>query len=342
MENNYYLCLNENNYVKFDAVSSITNVFFDDNRQQIFIVKSASVCVKTLNSNNSFNFQFDNSINSIIAIKFSKDNQTLAIQRNENSLELIGFKNNQIVPNSSIHYEMKKTIIYGIIFTEINELIVITADSVEIFQINMTKRSMKSLKSLPTASNWFCYNRTNFLLLSSNNGMVLTPILFNKPGNLTKLHPIQLEDGSVTERDVTTGMIYDTPAILILRTPKNRSNLLEVFVYLQDGPIFKKTHILKLGFSGRVAISIIDSLIIIHHQTSKVSLIFDIALDGDVDQQSKIMTHSAIVSGKSIKPFSIKLPSVSLKESSFDFELYSPNWIIFQEIIIDVKNGFLV
>jgi hypothetical protein len=175
------------------------------------------------------------------------------------------------------------------------------------------------------------------LLLSSNNGNLLTPILI-KQGSLTKLMPIQMEEGSVSERDVTTGMIYDKPAILILRTSTNRT--LEISVYLLEGPVFKKNHILKLGFTGRVAISIIDSLIIIHHQTNKVSLIFDIALDGDHDPQ-KIMTHSSVVAGKSIKPFSIKLPSVSLKESTMNFELYSVNWVIFHDIIIDVKNGFL-
>jgi hypothetical protein len=335
MENNFYLCLAENNYLKFDAVNSITNVFFDDYRQQIFIVKSASICVKSAREN-SFNFQLDN-FNNIIAIKFSEGNNTLAVQRNENSLELITFKNNQIVPNTSIHYELKKTIIYGFIWTEANELIVISSENVEIFQVNPAKKSMKSLKALPASSNWFCYNRSNFLLLSSNNGNLLTPILI-KQGSLTKLMPIQMEEGSVSERDVTTGMIYDKPAILILRTSTNRT--LEISVYLLEGPVFKKNHILKLGFTGRVAISIIDSLIIIHHQTNKVSLIFDIALDGDHDPQ-KIMTHSSVVAGKSIKPFSIKLPSVSLKESTMNFELYSVNWVIFHDIIIDVKNGFL-
>jgi hypothetical protein len=92
--------------------------------------------------------------------------------------------------------------------------------------------------------------------------------------------------------------------------------------------------------SGRVAISIIDSLVIVHHQSDKKSIVFDIALQGD--QQDKLVTHSALVGGKSIKPFSIKIPSVSLKESTVNFELYSVNWVIFQDIIIDVKNGFLV
>lgn len=199
---------------------------------------------------------------------------------------------------------------------------------------------MKSQKSLSVSSNWFSYNRSNIILLSSNNGLLLTPILVKKE-SLTKLAPIQMEDGqSICERDVITGTLYDKAAILILKTTRNRT--LEIFVYLLTGPSFKKMHVLKLGFSGRVAVSIIDSIIIIHHQTSKVSLLFDIALNGEVDTVDKsVMIHSPLLAGKSIKPFSIKIPSVSLKENSMNFEMYSVNWIIFGDVIIDVKLGYL-
>lgn len=209
----------------------------------------------------------------------------------------------------------------------------------ELFQINIAKRQMKSQKSLAASSNWFCH-KGNIILLSSNNGLLLTPILI-KQGSLTKLAAIQMDDAqSVSEREVVTGQLYDKPAILILKTARNRT--LEIFVYLLDGPLFKKLHVLKLGFSGRVAISIIDSIIIVHHQTSKVSLLFDIALNGEVDTFDKsVMIHSPLIAGKSIKPFSIKLPSVSLKENSLNFDMYSVNWIIFGDIIIDVKLGYL-
>lgn len=230
---------------------------------------------------------------------------------------------------------------YGFIWSEFNELIIVTADSVEVFQINMSKKQMKSVKSISISSNFFCYSRSNFLTLSSNNGLLLTPILI-KQGNFTKLAPIQIDDGqSVTERDIiTTGNLYDKPAILLLKTTRNRT--LEIFVYLMEGPTFKKTHVLKLALNGRVAVSIIDSIIIVHHQTSKVSLLFDIALSDETDPNDKTVTiHTPLVPAKPIKPFSVKLPSVSLKDSSMNFELYSVNWVIFCDIIIDVKLGYL-
>lgn len=338
MEDNFYLYLSENNYLKFDPVSQITNVFFDDSKKQIFIVKSAAVSVKSLEDNQSFSFLIESS--PLIAIKFNIDNSILAIQRTENALELHSVKNNAIVPNSKIQYETKKSIIYGIFWTQANEFVVVSADSVEIFLINSAKKSIKSLKSVSISSSWFAWNRLNFAIVSSN-GLLLTPILLQKPGQLTKLASIQSEDGQqVTERDVNTGVLYGTPAILILRTTR-QNRALEIWVYLLDGPVFKKSHVLKLGFSGRVAISIIDSMIIVHHQTSKISLLFDIAINGEPDA-SNVLVHTPLVPGKSIKPFTIKMPSVSLKENSMNVELYSANWVIFQpDIIIDVKLGYL-
>lgn len=35
--------------------------------------------------------------------------------------------------------------------------------------------------------------------------------------------------------------------------------------------MIKKSHILKLDVSGRFAINVVDNLIIVHHQASKVS-----------------------------------------------------------------------
>lgn len=342
MEDNYYLCLLEKNYVKFDPVSQITNVFFDDTKNQIFIVKSVSVSVKSIglaDQIESLSFSIDSA--PIIAIKFNSDNSVLAIQRTETSLELAPFINNQLLPTSKIFYETKKTILYGFFWTQPNELVIVSADHVEVFQINTSKRSMKSLKSINVSSNWFVWNRSNLAVLTSNNGMVMTPLILQKSGSMTKLASIQIEDEpGVTERDVNTGILYGNPAILLLRTSKSRS--LEIWVYLLDGPSFRKSHILKLGFSGRVAISIIDSLIIVHHQTLKISLVFDIGIASECDPHNKsVMIHSPIVPGKSIRPFTIKMPSV-LKESALNVELYSANWVIFQpDIIIDVKLGYL-
>lgn len=126
---------------------------------------------------------------------------------------------------------------------------------------------------------------------------------------------------NVQERDVTLAYLYNTACIFILRQTPNR--LIEVVIYMLNGPGLapKKSHILRLGHSGRFAMSVIDDLIIVHHQASASSMLFDIGLTGEEDPISKVICHGPITPGRSLKPFSLKLPSISLDGQSMKCEL---------------------
>lgn len=69
------------------------------------------------------------------------------------------------------------------------------------------------------------------------------------------------------ERDVTLATLYDTPAVLILRHQSGPQTA-EVHIHTLNGsgqaPV--KSHVLRLGLSGRFAINIVDDLILVHHQ----------------------------------------------------------------------------
>lgn len=69
------------------------------------------------------------------------------------------------------------------------------------------------------------------------------------------------------ERDVTLATLYDTPAVLILRHQSGPQTA-EVHIHTHNGsgqaPV--KSHVLKLGLSGRFAINIVDDLVLVHHQ----------------------------------------------------------------------------
>lgn len=81
--------------------------------------------VKSSDDSQSFSFLMENA--PLIAIKFNSNNSALAIQRTENSLEIHAFSNNQLLANQVIHYESKKTILYGFFWTLCNELVVVGA-----------------------------------------------------------------------------------------------------------------------------------------------------------------------------------------------------------------------
>lgn len=137
--------------------------------------------------------------------------------------------------------------------------------------------------------------------------------------------------------------MYGTSCIFILRQTPQR--LVEVVVYMLNGPGLapRKSYILKLGHQGRFAMSVVDDLVIVHHQASKTSLIFDVMLPGERDSVTGIISHGPLTTGKPIKPFVLRLPSLSYDTSNtMECELYSPTWVLFQpNVVIDAKLGCL-
>lgn len=334
----YYLELSPDP-VRFDAVSQLTNVFFDDAKQQVsglvyrtssiggkanvkllfpqvFAVRSGGatgIVVKSANDAQSISFCMEDR-GTIRSIKFAPDNQILAVQRNETAVEFVPFNasNQPVVADMLIH--QGKNTIYGFVWVHDRQVALISNAGVEIFQLNLEKRTLKSVKSLNSSVSWFSFCPTsNFALLSSNNGSILTPVLL-KPSTITKLPRLELGTGQTCSgRDVTLAQLYGTNAIMILRQLQNRQ--FEVVIYLLNGPGLapRKSHILRLGQNGRFAMNIVDDVVVVHHQATATSMLFDIALGGgEIDANSGAVIHQPIIPAKAIKPFALEVPSISL------------------------------
>ncbi|VDN00229.1 unnamed protein product, partial [Onchocerca ochengi] len=93
----------------------------------------------------------------------------------------------------------------------------------------------------------------------------------------------------------------------------------------------KLAHILCLDMVGAFALHGFDNLIIVHHQSSKTSLVFDIGLE-EVPKGGCI-SHPLFKTSLSC--------SDSLKAKvSYEFKLYSPSWVMFQpNFITDASIG---
>lgn len=259
----------------------------------------------------------------IKSIKFSPDNEILAVQRHEHQVEFIHFKDTQQTNRNRgdlFRYHTKTSTIHGFVWVSKRECAVITNSSIELLTINPEKKQIKSLKSLTIGIKWFAwYSEGNMALVSTTDANSLFPVLINQKV-ITKLPKLDLGTSTeVLERDVTLGQIYGTLAILILQQTSNR--LVEIVVYLLNGAGLapRKSHVIRLGSIGKFAINIIDNLVIVHHQTTQTSMLFDISLSKEV--VNDITYHNAIIPGRSIKPFALKLPSLSLDERSVNCEL---------------------
>lgn len=354
-EKGYFLELTSDP-IRFEPVSKIANVFFDDANQQVFVVRSGGatgVVVKGPDDSRSTDFSMEDK-GDVISIKFSPDLRVLAIQRSQKSVEFVNFSGTLDSVEYSQSCKGKATKILGFAWTCSNEIVFVTDHGIELYQVSCEKRTLRSLKTYSLQVNWFVYQPGTCLLILSSGplGNILHPFQF-KPGMATRLAKFEVDLPIIPkpprvcllERDVTTAVLYGKCTIVVLRHQARTSiggGGAEIVIYTlqKEGPP-RKTDILKLDTSGRFAVNIVDSLVIVHHQASKRSMLFDIGLPGRSD--GFVTHHRPVVPTSPIRPVKLKVPIVpnnSLEEVSY--ELYSPNWAVFQpNIVIDAKIGCL-
>lgn len=334
---------------QFDPASSVTRVFFDHASEQLFSIRSGGVTgvvVKGPTEETTTSFTMDDK-GEIVSVKFSPDQSIMAIQRSPNSVE---FMNNPSDPSveSKLEYSQackaKSARLIGFAWTGYgNDIVFVTEQSVELYEVQPLKKSLRYIKLYTMAVNWFLYQpKTSYLLISSGVlGNVLHPIFITGPGMCTRHSKFEVDLPVVPkppklclmERDVSMCRIYGKSRVVVLRhkgSPSGTqvSGAAEIVIYTFDGATPpRKTNILKLDVSGRFAINLIDNLIIVHHQSSKTSQIFDIGINGSTE--GNIMYHPPIAAPAEIF-------------CSSDHRLYSPNWVVFYpNVIIDAKMGLL-
>lgn len=296
-----------------------------------------------------------------MSIKFSTDRKILAIQRSQKSVEFINFQDD--LTTDQLEYSQtcksRSAQIKGFVWTNTNEIAFVTDHGIEFYQVNSEKRTLKNLKSLTVSVTWYIWlTRSDggiLLVASGQQGNSLLPLFFT-PGIMTRLPKFEVDLPAVPkqqkqtllERDVTMAIIYGDLYIVVLRhQPRPGAAGAEIVLYQippQKETPARKTNVLKLEMSGRFAINIVDSLVIVHHQASKTSVIFDIHLDGESD--GFVTHHYPVVSPLPIKPFRLLLPTLNIQSGQekmeYTCELYSANWIVFQpNVVIDAKLGCL-
>uniref|UniRef100_A0A8D3AIW4 Mic1 domain-containing protein n=1 Tax=Scophthalmus maximus TaxID=52904 RepID=A0A8D3AIW4_SCOMX len=306
MGGEHYLELCENP-VQFENASSVNNVFFDEANKQVFAVRSGGatgVVVKGPDDKSSVAFRMDDK-GEVKCIKFSIGNKILAVQRTSKS----------------------------VVFPD--------------------KRSAKLLKSQSINVNWYQYcPETSVILLSTTvQGNVLQPFAFRN-GTMSKMSKFEIElpvvpkpaKLSLSERDIAMATIYGQLYVMYLKHHSRTANSPSAEVVLYHLPregACKKGHVLKLNTTGKFALNIVDNLVVVHHQSSQTSLIFDIKLK---EPECAVNTHQPVLPGRSIHPYRIPLsgPAVVASQPPVPCQLYSSSWSVFQpDIIISASEGFL-
>ncbi|XP_021069840.1 regulator of MON1-CCZ1 complex [Mus pahari] len=351
----YYLELCERP-VQFEKANPVNCVFFDEANKQVFAVRSGGatgVVVKGPDDRNPISFRMDDR-GEVKCIKFSLENKILAVQRTSKTVDFCNF----IPDNSQLEYtqecKTKNANILGFCWTSSTEIVFITDQGIEFYQVLPEKRSLKLLKSHNINVNWYMYCPESAVILLSTTVLenVLQPFHF-RAGTMSKLPKFEIElpaapkstKLSLSERDIAMATIYGQLYILFLRHHSRTSNSTGAEVVLYHLPregACKKMHILKLNRTGKFALNVVDNLVVVHHQDTETSVIFDIRLRGEFD--GTVTFHHPVLPARSIQPYQIPLagPAAVTSQSPVPCKLYSSSWIVFQpDIIISASQGYL-
>ncbi|XP_062488818.1 regulator of MON1-CCZ1 complex isoform X3 [Pezoporus occidentalis] len=342
--------------VHFEKANPVNCVFFDEANKQVFAVRSGGatgVVVKGLEDRNPISFRMEDK-GEVKCIKFSLGNKILAVQRTLKSVDFLNF-----IPDSpQLEYtqecKTKNANILGFCWTSSTEIVFITDQGIEFYQVLPEKRSLKLLKNQSINVNWYMYCPESSVILLSTTvlGNVLQPFYF-KSGTVSKLSKFEIElpaapkssKLSLSERDIAMATIYGQLYVLYLRHHSRTSNSTGAEVVLYHLPregSCKKTHILKLNRTGKFALNVVDNLVVVHHQDTETSVIFDIKLKGEFDGSTTI--HQFVLPPRSIQPYQIPVagPASVTSQSPVPCKLYSSSWIVFQpDIIISASEGYL-
>ncbi|XP_018422251.1 PREDICTED: uncharacterized protein C18orf8 homolog isoform X3 [Nanorana parkeri] len=197
----------------------------------------------------------------------------------------------------------------------------------------------------------YCPESSVILLSTASLCNVLQPFHF-KSGTMSKMAKFEIElpvsnikPAKISERDIAMATIYGQLYVLFLRHHAKASSSpgAEVVLYhLPREGQCKKMHILKLNRTGKFALNVVDNLVVVHHQDTETSVIFDIRLRGEYD--GALILHQPVLPARSIHPFHIPMtgPSAVAGQLPVLCKLYSSSWIVFQpDIIISASEGYL-
>ena len=334
--NRHYLELSQV-AITFEPIDQVESAFFDQSNFQMFCVQHGytDVKVKGLLPEDNFKITIP-SRGPVSTIKFSGGKpRILSIQRRKVSVEFVNiFSENSMersLPNKP------GADIIGFYWLFKNQFVVlISTGGVEVYSCSPQKMAFKLVKSYNIAVSWAVFSPEDLLLLVCAKGSnMLHPFVFREgaPNAIVRLSKFEVEVSpasasptaslrdqgrsataasgtTVMERDVVIMRLYDQHYVGVIRHTLLPGQGAEVLLYLvnEDGSQpARLAHILMMDISGRFTLSVVDDLVIVHHQAWKTSLLFDIMFDGQDPSSGPIKRHQAVLAPLAIAPAKLQV-----------------------------------
>lgn len=350
--------------VNFDPLDEVESAFFDQCNFQMFCVQHGftDVRVKGLKEEDSFKITIP-ARGPVSTIKFSPGSpRILSVQRRKTSVEFVNIFADNSVESSLPLKNNNNSEIVGFYWVFKNEfVVVVSTSSVELYQCNPYRMTFKLVKSFNINISWAIFSHEHLILVVCARGHAsLHPFLF-KDGTTSLMSrlpkfdvdlPSSRESRPVLmEREVMVVSLYRTLYVAVMRNAPQATQGAEVLLYTlhNDSPA-KLAHVLNIDMTGRFTLSVVDNLVVAHHQGWKTSLLFDISYECETVSGSK--QHQPMLAPLSLAPARMEVrkkrgPGVDKSVSNSItkeqiVELYSPKWVFFPpNIIVDAQHGVM-
>ena len=356
--------------VTFDPLEEVESAFFDQSNFQMFCVQHGftDVRVKGLAEEDSFKITIP-ARGPVSTIKFSPGSpRILSIQRRKTSVEFVNIFSEQSTERSLPLKNASNSDVLGFYWVFKNEyLVLVTTAAVELYQCNPYRMTFKMVRSFNINISWAIFSHEDLVLVVCSRGHSpsLHPFAFREGSSsiITRLHKFDVElppsretRPVLMEREVMIMKLYGVIYVAVMRNSAQAGQGAEVFLYqLMTETPAKLSHCLSIDMSGRFTLSVVDNLVVAHHQGMKTSLLFDISYDGEPQATTGARKHLPMLAPLSIAPTKMaarkrrsggggerSLTPQSLTPKELVPELYSPKWVFFPpNIVVDAQHGVM-
>ncbi|CAD6192909.1 unnamed protein product [Caenorhabditis auriculariae] len=270
-------------------------------------------------------------------VKFSPNGMFCAMQRTSNAADIIFLEKveNQLCVEMSISTKSKEPIL-AVEWITNSQILLGTNHGIELVVLNEDKRSSKVLRSMNINIGWASFYAPVGLLIVATGFSCsnLQPIIVAH-SQFTRMKNFEVEFGAsnskekLLEKDITMATIYGRVYVMVLRYSVRNASTTDLALHELPSDATTPTtfkYSLILGFTGGCGIHACDNLIIVHHQSSSLSYIFDVGLSPNRPNHSPLVTVS-------LKPDPSLQPPPAL---------YTQFWFTFlPNIIIDSNAGMM-
>ena len=352
--------------VNFDPLEEVESAFFDQSNFQMFCVQHGftDVRVKGMREEDSFKITIP-ARGPVSTIKFSPGTpRILSVQRRKTSVEFVNIFAESSTERS-LPLKNNNAEIVGFYWVFKNEFVVVVSTSgVELYQCNPYRMTFKLVKSYSINISWAIFSHEHLILLVCARGHAsLHPFVFKEgtaspisrlPRFDVELHSPSRESRAVLmEREVMVLSLYRTLYVAVMRNSPQPNQGAEVLLYtLHNETPARLAHVLTIDMTGRFTLSVVDNLVVVHHQGWKTSLLFDISYEGESTALFK--RHQPMLAPLSIAPTRVELKRRRGTGTQVDRsvtssvvrevmpELYSPKWVFFPpNIVVDAQYGVM-